>query len=88
MKEKEFEKIFKALGNRRRISILKYLKSVGSASIGDIANEIKLSFKATSKHLIILFHADFVEKEQISLTMVCSLTKDNNSIVKKLLELL
>ena len=87
MKEKELEKIFKALANKRRISILKYLKSEGSASVGDIASELKLSIKATSKHLMILSHVDIVEKEQVSLTMICSLPKTNHPIVKKLFEL-
>ena len=88
MKEKELEKILKALANKCRLSILKYLKSEGSASVGDIASEIKLSFKATSKHLMILSHADIVEKEQVSLTMIYSLSKENHPIVKKLFELL
>lgn len=88
MKEKELEKILKALANKRRISILKYLKLEGSASVGHIANEIKLSFRATSKHLMILSHADIVEKEQVSLTMLYNLPKENHPIVKKLLELL
>lgn len=87
MREKELEKIFKALANKRRIFILKYLKLEGSASVGDIASKIRLSFKATSKHLMILLHADIVEKEQVSLTMIYSLSKDNHPIVQKLLEL-
>lgn len=87
MKEKELEKILKALANKRRISILKYLKSKGSASVGDIADEIKLSFRATSKHLMILSHIDIVGKEQVSLTMIYSMEKEKHPIVKKLLEL-
>jgi len=88
MKEKEFEKVLKALANKRRILILKHLKRVGVASVGDIANSIKLSFKATSKHLIILLSADIVEKEQSSLVMLYSLTKNYHPIVGKLLSLL
>ncbi len=87
MKEKELEKILKALANKRRISILKYLKSESSASVGDIADEIKLSFRATSKHLMILSRADIVGKEQVSLTMVYGLEKEKHPIVQKLLEL-
>ena len=87
MKEKELEKILKALANKRRISILKYLKSESSASVGDIADEIKLSFRATSKHLMMLSRADIVGKEQVSLTMVYGLEKEKHPIVQKLLEL-
>ena len=63
---KELEKVFKALGNRRRLIILKYLKEKKEAPVGEIAHEIRLSFKATSKHLGILAAADIVDKEQRS----------------------
>lgn len=88
MNEKELEKILKALANKRRIAILKYLKRVGKASVGEIAEAIKLSFKATSKHLMILSHTDIVEKEQISLTMFYFLPKTNHPIVFKLLSII
>lgn len=65
---KEYEKTLKALANKRRLEIVKYLKNKKEASVGDIADHIKLSFKATSKHLSVLFAADLVEKEQRSLS--------------------
>lgn len=86
--EKQLEKILKALANRRRIMILKFIKKSGRASVGEIASAIKLSFKATSKHLIILSNADILEKEQISLAMYYFLPKDNNPIVSKLLSII
>lgn len=64
---KEIERILKVLANRRRLAIIKYLRKNKEARVGDIADEIKLSFKATSKHLGLLFNADIVEKEQRSL---------------------
>ncbi len=88
MKEKELEKILKALANKRRILILKYLKSKGTASVGDIASQIKLSFKATSKHLIILSHADAVEKEQTGLMVIYSVPKIMHPLVKKIFDLI
>ena len=88
MSEKELEKILKALANKRRILILKYLKRAGSTSVGDIADAIKLSFKATSKHLMILFNADIIDKEQVSIAMIYSLPKNHHPIVKKLLSIL
>ena len=88
MTEKELEKIFKALANRRRIAILKFIKKSGRASVGEIAEAIKLSFKATSKHLMILANADILEKEQISLTMLYSVFKNSNPLVSKLLSII
>ena len=64
---KALERIFKALANRRRLEILRVLKSGKKISVGDIAHEIKLSFKATSKHLGILYGVGFIDKEQESL---------------------
>ena len=59
----------KALANRRRLAILRFLKTKKEASVGDIAEEIKLSFKATSKHLGVLSAASIVDREQRSLLM-------------------
>ena len=87
MNEKELERILKALANKRRILILKYLKSKHNASVGEIADHIKLSFKATSKHLVILSRLDIVDNEQVSLNMIYSLVRKQNPLVIKLLEL-
>ena len=48
------EKILKAAANRRRLKILSYLKNHRKSSVGELAEEIKLSFKSTSRHLAIL----------------------------------
>ena len=53
-KEKELEWILKALANRRRLGILRVLKQNREATVGDIAAEIRLSFRSTSKHLGVL----------------------------------
>jgi DNA-binding transcriptional ArsR family regulator len=66
----------KALANRRRLAILRFLKTKKEASVGDIAEEIKLSFKATSKHLGILFATSLVDREQKSLQMFYHLSPD------------
>ena len=61
---KEHEKPLKALANKRRLAILGHLKKVGEASVGDISGIIRVSFKATSRHLRILSAADIIEREQ------------------------
>lgn len=61
---KDYEKILKALANRRRLQIIKYLKDKKLATVTNIAEHLKLSFKSTSKHLAILFGAGIVDKEQ------------------------
>ena len=84
MKEQELERVLKALANRRRLAILRCLKYKGRKSVGDIAQEIKLSFKATSKHLMILANVDILEKEQISLVVLYGLSKSPYKIVHKI----
>ncbi|MDO8471439.1 MAG: metalloregulator ArsR/SmtB family transcription factor [bacterium] len=79
---KDTERILKALANKRRLAIVKFLKKRGEKTVGDIAEEIKLSFKATSKHLGVLFTSDIVEKEQRSLRMFYRLSSQPHHIAK------
>ena len=73
---KELEKQLKALANRRRLAILKLLKDKRRLTVGDISDAIKLSFRATSKHLGVLYAAEIVEKEQVSVSVVYRLSND------------
>jgi len=85
---KELEKLLKALANKRRIAILKVLKENGAVSVGDIASEIKLSFKSTSKHLAILSSLNIVDKEQVGLQVFYKLGNKQDPIIKFILSLL
>ena len=85
MNEKEPERTLKALANRRRISIIKYIRKKKEASVGEIAEAIKLSFKATSRHLAILFAADLLEKESRGLQIFYSLSNGVSDTKRKLL---
>ena len=69
MKMRELEHIFKAFANARRLSILSHLKHRKSATVGEIAGHIRLSFKSTSKHLIILRSAGILKFDQSGLEM-------------------
>ncbi len=85
---KQLEKILKALANKRRLAILQYLKNNREEPVGIIARAINLSFKATSKHLSILFAADIVDKEQRSLQIYYSLSKTIHPLAKQVMHLL
>jgi len=85
---RQLEKNLKALANRRRLAILKYLKHNPEAPVGELASEIRLSFKATSKHLSILSALDIVEKEQRGLGVFYRLAKVQLPAVKLILSLL
>ncbi len=82
------EKIIKAAANRRRLAILGYLQRHGEATVGDIAEAIHLSFKATSKHLRILYAVDIVEQDKRSLMVYHTLAIHQHPIIKQILSLL
>ena len=84
---KALEKILKALANRRRLAILKYLKENKEASVGEISREIKLSLKSTSKHLAILAAADILERDQRSLQMFYRITPDPRPFLRSIFSL-
>lgn len=90
MNDKELEKVLKALANRRRLAILKFIKNSksGFASVGEVASAIKLSFKSTSKHLMILENVDVLNKEKISLMVSYSVSKNLNGVVAKIISVL
>jgi len=85
---KQLEKILKALANKRRLAILQLLKNNREEPVGEIARNIKLSFKATSKHLAILFSADILDKDQRSLQIYYSLSKTMHPMAKQAIHLL
>mgnify|MGYP001612406367 CR=1 len=85
---KELEKQLKAVANRRRLAILKYLKQNREAVVSDIAQHIKLSFRSTSKHLSILAANDIVDREQRSLHMFYSLSQSQRQAVSRIISLL
>ena len=64
LRTKETERILKALANRRRLLILKLLTKKDAAPVTSIAEDIRRSVAATSRHLRLLAGADLVESEQ------------------------
>ncbi|HLC99642.1 MAG TPA: metalloregulator ArsR/SmtB family transcription factor [Patescibacteria group bacterium] len=85
---KELEKQLKALANRRRLAILKLLKDRRRLAVGDIADLIKLSLKATSKHLGVLYAAGIVEKEQVNVSVLYRLSDSVPSGARHIIGLL
>jgi len=85
MTTKELERILKPLANRRRIAILKVLDKQIKVSVGDIAKEIKLSLKSTSRHLALLFIAEIVEREQVNINVFYSLAKPLHPLTRQVL---
>ncbi|MDO8560789.1 MAG: metalloregulator ArsR/SmtB family transcription factor [bacterium] len=85
---KELERPLKALANRRRLAILKHLKREKEAPVWDIAEAIRLSLKATSKHLGVLSAADIVERDQRGLQMFYRLSNILPVVASRIISLL
>ncbi len=82
---RELERILKALANRRRLAIIKYLRKNREASVGEIAGVIRLSFRSTSKHLGVLSAADILEKEQKSTQMLYRLADSLPKVARSII---
>lgn len=82
---KDAERILKAFANRRRVAIVAYLKQAREASVGNIAREIRLSFKSTSRHLGVLNSAGILEKDQRSLRMYYRIASDQKPLSQSIL---
>ena len=75
------ERVLKALANRRRLAIVRLLNAKGPTSVGEIAEHIRLSFAATSRHLRALAGADLVENNQMNTTVNYSLPKNRHPLL-------
>ncbi len=84
----KLERPIKALANKRRLAMLQYIKRHNEAPVGEIASALRLSFKATSKHLGILVAADILEREQRSLQVFYRFSPESPSTIRPLLAIL
>jgi len=73
---KQLTKNFKALGNERRLKILKLLLKEDKLAVGEISDRINLSFRSTSKHLKVLENVGLVEWEQVSTNIYYFMSSD------------
>jgi len=64
MREGNHETLFKALANRRRLKIIRFLKKYGEKSVADVAGVIGVSVRSTSKHLSVLSNAGLVSERK------------------------
>ncbi|MGB7957816.1 MAG: hypothetical protein WCF77_03170 [Minisyncoccia bacterium] len=85
MNERRLEKYLKALANRRRLAILSYLKRAPAVNVGCIAQEIGLSFRATSRHLLLLEGVGILDKTQRNKEVFYGISKKLDDFVHKIL---
>lgn len=76
----------KALGNKKRCMILILLSQYETIPVWFIAQEIELSIKSTSKHLLILSQAHLVRSSRKKIEMHYSLPKPTPITLKTFLK--
>ena len=82
---KHIGKVLRVLGNHRRLLILGLLKKGGTMTVGDVATAIKLSFNATSRHLLMLYGVDVLDKEQKGLEVYYKIAPNQPKLVREVL---
>ena len=81
----ELEKVYKAVSSRKRLEILKLLADGKERTVGDIATAIHLSFKSTSKHLVLLRQVGFLDRRQFGYVGLYSLDDQLSALLNQLL---
>lgn len=76
MKNKELVRVLKAMGNERRLDILRRIAKSKQMSVGTLSELMGLSFRSVSKHLSVLAGAGLVEAKQVSLSRFYSISDD------------
>ena len=85
---KPVEKTLKALANQRRLAIVMFLKKKSNATVSEIAEEIDLSFRSTSKHLGVLRSAEILDKKQQSLQVFYFLSESLDPLTEAVIKFL
>jgi len=88
MSIKELEQIHKAFANRRRLSVVHYVRDKKDANLANIAGHLKLSYKATAKHVGQLTLAGILDKETRSGVVFFSISKEMPALARHTLSLL
>ncbi len=79
------EKIYKALGNKKRLEMLHLLKINRYLTVGQIAHTMNLSMQSASQQLKILESAHIIESSREGLQVFYALRKPTYPIIKSIL---
>ena len=60
---KRWTQVFKALANTSRLRIIKLLSDGEERTVSEIAKEIHVSFKGTSRHLLVLYNREILNND-------------------------
>ncbi len=77
--------VFRTLGNINRLKIIGMLFGGAKLNVGDIAQKLHISFKATSNHLAMLKNLDIIEAQSTAKHVFYFLSKEMPADFKKIL---
>ena len=83
-KIKKLIETFKIFTNKHRLEILKLLK-MGEKSVGQIADHLEISFKATSKHLLFLSEKGILTRRYDGPFVLYSISKNISGIIQPII---
>lgn len=78
----------KCLANEHRLTIILFLKKKKLASVGEISDHTKISFKATSKHLLYLLKQGILISHYDGPFVMYSLSINPPELIKRILLLI
>ena len=81
-----WERLMKAVANKRRLAILLLLKRERMLPVTDIARAIHMSVPATSKHLQILRNAGILIDRKRGLSVLYRISLEQEEVIRALLK--
>lgn len=87
-KIKKLEMIYKCVSCHRRIRIIKLLFPDREINVGEIAGEIGLSVRSTSKHILQMENGGFLVSRHPGVYKICKLNPDAPEIVSEIIRLI
>ena len=91
MNTKRWTLVFRAFANPNRLKIIEMLSSGEKMNVGQIAQRLKISFKATSNHLAIFRSLGVLEPQgrsgHVFYSLNSQLPKDFREIIEHILKL-
>ncbi|OGL77534.1 hypothetical protein A3F28_02670 [Candidatus Uhrbacteria bacterium RIFCSPHIGHO2_12_FULL_57_11] len=78
------EKVLRALASRKRMDIVRLVLD-RPLTVTDIAEKIKLSHKAASRHILVLAHADLLDRERVGVYSYYRVSSDLPKLARSIL---
>ncbi len=85
---KNLEKIFKVLGNRRRLEILRLLIKNNELSVKAVAKQFKVKIQSASDHMVQLDKLNFLNRRRDKNHHFYFINKEMNNIQKILFDII